>query len=602
MADENKGTAAVQVAAETTEQIMKWVDDQYKSGTFVDRWKLMDRDTDIFNMKPYVFKDTAGAPIKGVENVTSNEGRLYGKRVKSVLAAADPFPVVEGIDISQDKEFKIERFLKCASYYGDRQLALTFQPTFQTTQSDLICDRGWIGGRIIVWSMGTETKFDLTPVDMRNTVFRFGRGGLELVNVRGVKTQGIILKDYAITIREESAEVDECWTTDRMIARVKNYTAVETPHGFGKPPFVIKKVGTNGDSIYDAGRECLEEINKMQTILQTLNVLAFRPPLSFKSASGEDTLESYPYVIGLVQSLQLDEKVEVIPFTALRNEIQFMYNLKLAEWQRAALPFSEYGIMPNVETSALMLEKLKEGREQVFEPRVKAMGEMWIEVGQMLIEQFVNGGFTATVEDGKGKEITITAEDLSGKYLIGYTISTECPERNVVNYAVATSAKAVGISDYTIRRVILKLEDPIGEERKLNQEKIYGLVPAVFLMDTAQGLIDEAKNLTGEDKKRKEQKAQLILDELEQLQAMRQAATAPAPAGGAAGMGAPGAAVRPRQQMEAAPEQPNPQIIPDLTKTKTGQEKLNQRTLEQKGFQPMKPKEVRQMTRSSKGV
>ena len=150
----------------------------------------------------------------------------------------------------------------------------------------------------------------------------------------------------------------------------------------------------------------------------------------------------------------------------------------------------------------------------------------------MLIEQFIENGLTAELGEA-GEEVEYTPADVEGQYRVSTSFHTVSPEQNIANYSVAAAARGF-MSDETIRRDVLKLQDPVAEERNLYEQMAAELVPEVRLYRVALGLLAEAKQLKGSEARAKRVEAMLVGKtigiSLEQLTKGQMPEAPPAPA------------------------------------------------------------------------
>jgi len=229
--------------------------------------------------------------------------------------------------------------------------------------------------------------------------------------------------------------------------------------------------------------------------------------MSFESEDGTKMPEKPPYGPGAITGIKKGEQFLPIPYRDVTQAASFFWSIVESEWQRGTLPAVDYG---NLEfpLSAVAISKLTESRDVIFQPRLQAIGLAYRGICQMLIEQFKLHELTAELGEA-GEEIEYTPADLEGSYRVATTFHTVSPEQNIANYSVAAAARGF-MSDETIRRDVLKLQDPVAEERNLAEQMAAELVPEVRLFRIARALLEEAKLLKGSEAKAKKMEAMLV--------------------------------------------------------------------------------------------
>jgi hypothetical protein len=184
----------------------------------------------------------------------------------------------------------------------------------------------------------------------------------------------------------------------------------------------------------------------------------------------------------------------------------------------------------------------------------------------MIIEQFKAKSFNVEFKDFEGHEIVIKPDSLDGNYMITFHIQTTNPERNMANYSMAASARGT-ISDYTIRRKVLELEDPAREENRIADELAEKSSPALFFYRQCLRMIAEYETLSGDDQKNKFYEFKILLAKLdraldEEAALGQQGGAAPQPSR----MNLPLPGGMPATPALPAPaRQPTPEAIPEAT-------------------------------------
>ena len=508
----------------------------------------MDKDLDIYYLTPYVMKDYTGKPTVNVDNVTLNAPQVFADKVIATIRGATPQFGVKG-KVNDSQVSKILGFLQGALASADDLLVqkmIVPLHHFFTTQAIL---RGWIGARTLVWTEGEKVIFDILPLDTRYVTYEVGPKGMAWGAYKTRRSKSQIEEEYDYVARGKYGEVIDFWDAERNIILVDGSTVRETEHKMGKPPFVLCPVALTplivgsrsggmehyGESVFSAVRQTVEDKNKIATILQTTNMLHFKTPMSFESEDGMKLPEKSPHGAGAITGIKRGERFVAIPYRDVTQAASFFWSIVEGEWQRGTLPAVDYG---NLEfpLSAVAISKLTESRDVLFLPRLQAMGLIYRGICHMLIEQFIENGLTAELGEA-GEEVEYTPADVEGQYRVSTSFHTVSPEQNIANYSVAAAARGF-MSDETIRRDVLKLQDPVAEERNLYEQMAAELVPEVRLYRVALGLLAEAKQLKGSEARAKRVEAMLVGKtigiSLEQLTKGQMPEAPPAPAEGEA--------------------------------------------------------------------
>ena len=96
------------------------------------------------------------------------------------------------------------------------------------------------------------------------------------------------------------ARVDDFWDDEKEVIYINKTKIDEKENTMGFPPFVIQKSGAGsmlmdegylkytGESVFAPNRSLYPELNRLATILQTLNMMTFAGGYQYESELGED--------------------------------------------------------------------------------------------------------------------------------------------------------------------------------------------------------------------------------------------------------------------------------------------------------------------------
>lgn len=488
--------------------------DKEKSDEFQKKWRTMDEDRDIRSLVAYTLTDADGLTVDGAENVTSTDPQVTGDRIAFALANAAITPEIKVVPDDERKEAAIEGFINYALGKANKRLVKKLlQPINDHIAEDVVY-RGEIGGRAIVLRDGAMVDFDVLPWDMRYVSYDIGKDGLLWGARRIKKSKSQILDEYNFEVDGDDAEIIEYWDRDvnEIWLAKQQKLLYSSRNELGVVPIVVQKVGRNGDSIYAPVRKLVAEINKTLSIMQSVNMISFQPPIAVKTEEGDEELEQgYPAIRRMVIMLQRDDMIEKIPFTEMYNHVQPMLLELKEQWQRATLPFSDFGAYPRGEYSALFIQELGNRAAQIFVPRTLAMSNFYKCLAMLICDQFkANLGVSVQFEDRDRNPIIFKPQDLEGDYDIDYHITTLDPERDIANYQLSAMAAEAGVSMHTRLRKIMSFADPVAEEYWIGQELLESTVPGLMEHRQLQRMKVELEKLSGDAKAAKQEEIKLV--------------------------------------------------------------------------------------------
>ncbi len=225
-------------------------------------------------------------------------------------------------------------------------------------------------------------------------------------------------------------------------------------------------------------------------MLNTLNEMAFNGALQYESEAGSQAArpELPPFGKRVVIPVEKGGGYKPMPFNDIRAATQLLYSVLESRIQRGALPAVDYGNL-NFPLSAVAISRLTEGKDQIFLPRIQALAMFYQQLSQMAIRQYKDFGMN--VELGQeGYTQQYPYKDLDGRYSITYRFFTTSSEQRIADLSIAAGSRDF-LSEDTIRRDVLKLQDPDGEYMKKRAEMAERVDPAIALYRYACSLIDQ---------------------------------------------------------------------------------------------------------------
>jgi len=479
-------------------------------------FKRMDRDEELYFLKPYVMTyPGSDKPMKNVVNVTYNDAATFAVRAIATLGSAEKQPVVSGRDLPAKKATTIEHFIDDVSYTIDdylfRQGILALDPWL----NEQICIRGHIGARVTFYKEGNTLIPDLLPMDMRYFSFDMGREGMDWGSYTTYRTEADIKSELVegtektqiknMTGKEDDKyEVVDFYNSGDNIIFIGGTEHKKQGHKYGEPPFVYAKsagsmlkspgaVKHDGESIFWMNRDLLDEMSRVASILQTLNMMSFSAGLMYESKAGTKAKPPKKPPIGyaFITPVELGGGYKSMPINDIKNATRLFYATLDRRLQQGGLSAIDYGNL-TFPLSAVAITRLSTSRDQIFLPRIQAKAIFYQQLFKMIIRQYIKLGIKAKL-GREGQETEYDPEDLKGDYQIHFKFKTESAEQRIANLSINQAAKGE-LSRRTRMEMYMGVEDPEGEEERLALEEAEQMDEALFLYNRCGKLIAKGEN------------------------------------------------------------------------------------------------------------
>ena len=229
-----------------------------------------------------------------------------------------------------------------------------------------------------------------------------------------------------------------------------------------------------------------------------------------RSRDGTKTLEEDPYKEGTEISLGQGEDVEPLGLMEAARESGAYMGMVSGELQRGSIPHTVYGEL-QFQLSGFAINTLRQGVESVLVPRVEAMQKAYIQIANLLCDQYQTGSFKAVELSGQDNNRMYFSEKITpDKIRDGgdpeIKLVTRLPEDDMSRYGMAQIAREGEtplLPDLWIRDNILgiqdadQVDDAVKEqiaERTLPEAAIWSLYQAA----QKQGREDLAELYRGE--------------------------------------------------------------------------------------------------------
>jgi len=496
------------------DKIMTWINSvNMEWGKHI--FPRMDEDEKLWTGEPFTLLDPEGNVLEASEHVTMNDARVYGERVLAVLNESEEVIEINGqrngksLDGHQSKV--IEDWWNDITYMGNEHLNEILLPDMDSYFWEQIGIRGGVCVRILLSQDRSGFNADFLPVDRRKMIYGLGKRGLSRVAFWDTLDRDMCSEEYPdYKPLGESVTRWDYWDGQEEIVFLDNKFYEAVPNKLGHPPFVIQlcQQGTfldtsqralrmRGDSLFSANRDLYPHLNKITSILQSMNMLSLRPPQVLKSESGTKMPANPIYRLGNVLALKTTEGLDKVEGPDIIGAARFFMATLAGAIQRGSISNIDWGNL-QFQLSQVAIATLAGASKQVFTPRLKTMARFKRLLFKEARWQFITFGMTADI-GRTGNKRSYTADDLKGDYTVDFEYVPNLPEEVSATYGLASMA-ARWMDDRSIRKTILKYKDYDDIDEKYLVQTAQKVSRALTLFQMAQALdkqgkMDEAKIL-----------------------------------------------------------------------------------------------------------
>jgi len=485
---------------------LEWISDAREDMEPV--FQRMKQDEELYLLKPYQMMmlppyDQTAMPE--VANVTLNDPLAFAQKAISVLGNATMQTVVEGEHMTDKQTTTVETFLDDSLYSLDERLVGRGWQALKSWVDEQICLRGRVMARCCIgMDQDGELLLDITPIDATNFVAEYESEDMAWGAAWFKRKKRQIESEFEIEFGGKEGEVIQFFDKDRELVFVDGKLIREQQNPYGYVPYVeaICPAGTSmtselaaqhkGESIFWPNRNLWQEKNRVASIMQTLNVMSLFGTMQYESTRGEAATKPAESPFGHRKVIPVEKGGGYKPLQVgdIKNSTRMFYAILDAALQRGSLSAVDYGTL-QFPLSAVAITKLSAQRDDILLPRVQAQAMFYQALSRMMIDQTKE--LEATVRVGVvGAQHEYSKNDLDGDYQISYRFYTHTKEQQIADLQIAGHA-ANFVSRDTIRREILNLQDPDGEEVKFQSEQAEMGDEVLFLYRRAVSLIEDEK-------------------------------------------------------------------------------------------------------------
>jgi len=482
----------------------------------------MDADHNLYRLSPFDAGD-------GYQSYTSNEPQTYADKIISWLAGSDMIVRIppagnprNSREVNNDKE----RFIIGALKSANERLMKRLQPCLQDQLSWYTTLRGWYAGRaLLVKRDDSDTFIDITPWDPMHTYWGTDGDGMSWACYKVKKTRHEIESQYNVKLGTERMDEDGIEVYD-FYDREDNYVAIphryikkRTAHGGTGVPVFLGPVGANpliqslewssiedtvedyGESVFKSTRELYEKHNFMMSTMLELTARSRKQGIVITSRDGQKTLEEDPYKEGTEISLAQGEEVKPLGLLEVARETGVYMGMVSGELQRGSIPHSVYGEL-QFQLSGFAINTLRQGVESVLGPRIEALEHAYMQICNLLCDQYSSGAFTAMELSGRDNNRmyfseTITPQRVKEGGSIEISIVARLPQDDMSKYSMAQIAREGPtplMPDLWIRDNILGVQDADQTDDAIKEQIAERTLPEAGLWSLYQAAMKQGRD------------------------------------------------------------------------------------------------------------
>ena len=238
----------------------------------------------------------------------------------------------------------------------------------------------------------------------------------------------------------------------------------------------------------------------MSTMLE-LTARSRKQGIVITSRDGQKTLEEDPYKEGTEISLAQGEDVKPLGLLEVARETGVYMGMVSGELQRGSIPHSVYGEL-QFQLSGFAINTLRQGVESVLGPRIEALEHAYMQICNLLCDQYSSGAFTAMELSGRDNNRmyfseTITPQRVKEGGSIEISIVARLPQDDMSKYSMAQIAREGPtplMPDLWIRDNILGVQDADQTDDAIKEQIAERTLPEAGLWSLYQAALKQGRD------------------------------------------------------------------------------------------------------------
>ena len=250
-----------------------------------------------------------------------------------------------------------------------------------------------------------------------------------------------------------------------------------------------------GESIFFLIRDLQPELNRLVSIIQTVNVKTIDDALQYASRQGAAATPPNKDDVSApdaITPVDIGGGFMPLPYGELKRSAYLLHQMIESRVQQGSLSKFELGAFTQP-MSAVALIEIGQGRDQVFLPRLGARGLLKQQAAEQIISQVLSLGVSTVKLGTKGHQREFSVKKLEGEYSIEYKYFIKSPTLDLSRFSMAAAAGDL-IPESAKRREILQREDPEEDERMLRWEEAERLSPVIKQYRIIRSLRERAED------------------------------------------------------------------------------------------------------------
>ena len=488
-------------------------------------YSRMKTDYGLLNLQKYVLADKNEKAIPDIINVTLNKPAIFAANVISSLGSTSQQTVVESTKGSVDTHY-IEEFQDAAFNAANLRLQKRGQASLNSFADIQLCIRGRAARRVL-FRLATpedvadglakevgELIPDITSWDTRFVTYERGINGLKWGayhidrNWNATEEQyGELMQKYGVYKEgstPEKANIADIWTEDHNEIWIEGKQVLEQGHDYGFCPVVLEVVPLGygnilmeedrlqheGESIFFMIRDVIPELNRLVSLLQTLNQRQLLG--SMKYPTGDITQEP-PDFPKSMEVVNVEKDILPIDYGDARRSAEMVYSILERSLQQGSINDIDLGNL-QFPLSAVALVTVGENRDKVYLPRLDTKAYLNQRTAEMFTKQILQFG-GASVELGTpGHTRNFNLSKVEGEYETSYKYFVKSPQLDVAKITMGDAALNMGVDRETVYTDIMQYEDPKGMIQKYYYDLAEKLSPNVLRNRVIMKLLEMAED------------------------------------------------------------------------------------------------------------